>query len=148
MFFGPATIQPQKYTTFDGESVNIGYVKDLNYNLLNEYSNNRDMQITLLYTKEELTKLGISLSELEQLEAYDIFSIPDNVEDYIVLNENTLENNFIIDYYNYRKDAGSNNITLIEINKHRGQDKYILRYNIYGDDNIYMIADSLPDPAM
>lgn len=144
IFFGPAAIQPEKYTIVDENDEltdDIKYVKDLDYNLLNEYFEN-DIFVVFLYTKEELTKLGISLSELEQLEAYDISA--DNVEDYIELNEDIFENNFIIDYFNMIRDADEDNFTTIRIEKHRKRTKYIIRYNINGDDNIYMINNYVP----
>lgn len=146
MFFGPAAIQPEKYLEFNEETEeysDVKYVKDLDYNLLCEYFED-DIGVNLLYTKEELTKLGISLSELEQLEAYDISS--NNVEDYIEVNENIFENNFIIQYFNTTRDGDliTNHFTAISIDKFRPGTKYIIRYNINGDDNIYMIHNMIP----
>lgn len=144
MFFGPAAIQPEKYVTLNEDDEltdDIKYVKDLDYNLLNEYFVD-GIDIQLLYTKEELTKLGISLSELEQLEAYDISA--DNIEDYIEVNEDIFENNFIIEYFGMRKDGDGNDVTAIEVNKHRKITNYIIRYNINGDNNVYRINTRVP----
>ena len=144
MFFGPAAIQPEKYVTLNEDDEltdDVKYVKDLDYNLLNEYFVD-GIDVVFFYTKEELTKLGFNLSELEQLEAYDISA--DSIEDYIEVNEDIFENNFIVDYIEIRRDSDENNFTEITMQKHRKMTKYIIRYNINGDDNIYRIDNRVP----
>ena len=147
IFFQLAAIQPSKYEVYlsENEPPTLIDIKNLDLNTFIDYYEN-GKNINFVYSKEELTKLGFSLEELEALENFDINNIEFTENNSIRIDGSIIRNNFIIyDLSLINDDTG---YIIIEINKIHytsNNNYYITRYP-FGDNNDYVILKYTDGP--
>ena len=133
IFFQLASIQPNRFAIFDDDVPIVDDIKNLNIDTLLD---NEDIQ--LFYSKEELTKFGISLEELEGLECFTGEPIPTE-NNFIQIDGSIIRDNFIITYLQPGiDDSGVTNIDVNRMSYDAGDNYYIMRF-AYGDNNNYLI---------
>ncbi len=143
ILFKIATIQPTKYSLSNEEENFILYdVKDLNYDIYKTYEQESNDIVTFVFTKEEISKLGFDLTELEQLPILDITSeIHFNNTNSILIDNSIIQNNFIpnqikkIDEYTTGVEK-----LLVQTYPYR-----ILRTSYNNDDNLYLIWEDFEE---
>lgn len=148
MFFGLAAIQPSKYEVYlsENEPPTLIDIKNLDLNTFIDYYEN-GKNIDFVYTKEELTKLGFSLEELEALENFDINNTEFTENNSIRIDSSIIRNNFII--YDLSPIKDNTGYITIQINKiyyssNNNYNYYIIR-DPFGDNNDYAILQSTDD---
>ncbi len=141
-FFQLATIQPNRYMVVppDGDTLALIDIENLDLNTFIDYNEN-SKDIAFFYSKEEISKLGVSLEELEALEcsALDNHSLTPTENNSILINNSVITDNFIITELEIRRD--DEGISDIDVRKMRCNDNYsyyIMRF-AYGDNNNYGI---------
>lgn len=111
-------------------------IKDLSYDIYKTYEDEENNIAGFAFTKEEISKLGFDLTELEQLPVLDVMSELhlDNTNS-ILIDNSIIQNNFIPEQIKQINQhvIGIQEIVLA-INPYR-----ILRVSYNNDDNLYMI---------